>query len=377
MLTFLFSARSGLDLNSIGLQVWQNHQDLKEIQDAFGQDAAVRRLDVFCSKLNATMRHINEFKKITKHLYVLTDNEGKPCPSNLMLSGIIYDMGSSIRRHGYDLMHASKSYTLKINEIALRHKKSEEDDVQVLFCKRPGNISAVVGANSADIAGQTTRESKTSTGSKYPSPNTGAKLEKDEASSVIVLENTDQQISVNVPVVDQAELVIDEDQLVVNNKEPVLSESDIDAAMTPAMWKDKRCALCQKQFSRKAGLQEHLNRHCGTKFVCSQCEKVFYSSQRHSEHQRVHSSNLKCDICEKEFDTTGALSMHKKFHGKKMYLCKYVRCGKAFVLKADRDTHVKDHKKGNYKCRYCDKVTETLSNLHSHENMHRRLKKEK
>ena len=65
-----------------------------------------------------------------------------------------------------------------------------------------------------------------------------------------------------------------------------------------------------------------------------------------------------CDICQKAFTTRGGLVEHIKFvHVKeKNFVCEY--CTKAFARKKELEYHVSavHEKSGEFKCGFCDKI---------------------
>lgn len=309
---------------------------MRQIQAENRLDSRTRRLDVLCKNLNATMTSVDEIEKVTRHMYIIRKADGSICPSNLMVGNILYDMGNRVKEHGKFLMHTARVFNIKCAEVSLRLKKEDDDDIEILRVVHPKRVDVVRAGTEVTVASNT-----------------------EECASTSPVQGT-----LPVPVKKEASLD-------VNEREPVDMSLQTDEAT-----RNKMCAICNKHFSRKHLLQEHLNRHSGTTFQCSKCDRSFFSPERHADHFRLHKGELTCNECGKVFTTSGKLSMHKRFHESKRYLCRKPQCSRSFVLKGDRDEHEGDHDlKGTYDCDYCDKSFVTKSGVKSHVSMHRRLEK--
>ncbi|KAI5638063.1 zinc-finger double domain-containing protein [Phthorimaea operculella] len=94
------------------------------------------------------------------------------------------------------------------------------------------------------------------------------------------------------------------------------------------------CDLCNKGFSHKYVLKEHLMRHSNEKtLICDFCGDVFpqkYLLIRHIlHHMTVPKVMYECEICDKKFIRSWSLKKHLISHtGKKPFACKY--CGRNF-----------------------------------------------
>ena len=96
------------------------------------------------------------------------------------------------------------------------------------------------------------------------------------------------------------------------------------------------CFICQKHFSKKGLLIEHICTHTGEKsFKCSQCNYIVATKSNLSMHERrVHlrEKRFTCE-CGKKFFDCNTWKLHQKIHlGVKDYACHL--CNKKFVLQS-------------------------------------------
>lgn len=97
--------------------------------------------------------------------------------------------------------------------------------------------------------------------------------------------------------------------------------------------------VCNKSFTRKDNLREHLRTHAGVpqrqQKSCDQCDKKFSTPQQLLIHSRVHTGErpVKCDLCPKTFLSALAVKKHRRVHtGEKPFQCKHVSIKKIKFL---------------------------------------------
>ena len=126
------------------------------------------------------------------------------------------------------------------------------------------------------------------------------------------------------------------------------------------------CPYCQKSFSRKDHLKNHLRIHDPNKelYKCGQCGKEYASPFAYKTHLAIHSAedgNLTCGVCKEEFQDKETLLAHLKVHagarsikdsGEKTQQCP--SCDKMFFTKKDVKRHMVVHTKDrDFLCQFC------------------------
>ncbi|KAG7282647.1 hypothetical protein CRUP_017573, partial [Coryphaenoides rupestris] len=113
-------------------------------------------------------------------------------------------------------------------------------------------------------------------------------------------------------------------------------------------YRDKlyKCDECDKLFSRKESLKQHISyKHSKNmpdpeyKFICNMCDKSFRLENALKFHNCDKS--FQCDICSRFFSTNSNLSKHKKKHGEKLFSCQV--CSKMFYRKDVMQEHHRRH----------------------------------
>ena len=99
---------------------------------------------------------------------------------------------------------------------------------------------------------------------------------------------------------------------------------------------------CDKAFTQKSGLPYYMKRHNVDKpYQCTWCNKAFRSKSGIQYHMERHNVN-KSHQCDKAFTWKGNLTIHSRIHGeKKSYQCS--QCDKAFICKRKLVKHRTTH----------------------------------
>ncbi|XP_053684900.1 zinc finger protein 436-like [Sabethes cyaneus] len=139
----------------------------------------------------------------------------------------------------------------------------------------------------------------------------------------------------------------------------------------PKVW---ACEVCQKKYTSKNLLDEHMNMHSGKRpFKCPHCPKDFASKYTLAAHMKIHQDRervFNCKECGKGFYNQSNLLQHEKIHtGVRDYAC--TECEKTFMSQHNLDIHRIVHL--NYKpfiCRTCGKGFARKAEIKDHERTH-------
>ncbi|XP_064416039.1 zinc finger and BTB domain-containing protein 41 [Latimeria chalumnae] len=106
-----------------------------------------------------------------------------------------------------------------------------------------------------------------------------------------------------------------------------------------------KCDVCNKSFTRRPHLEEHMILHTQDKpFKCTYCEEHFRSRFARLKHQeKFHLGPFPCDICGRQFNDTGNLKRHREctHGGKRKWTC--FICGKSVRERTTLKEHLRIH----------------------------------
>ena len=76
------------------------------------------------------------------------------------------------------------------------------------------------------------------------------------------------------------------------------------------------CELCKKGYNGMTAYNVHMDRHRGVKYQCDFCAKTFTSLQMRDYHTSVHTGNYRfhCDFCNKGFNVKSFCEKHIASH---------------------------------------------------------------
>lgn len=142
----------------------------------------------------------------------------------------------------------------------------------------------------------------------------------------------------------------------------------------------KVCFYCDKHFSTRDALSEHMSCHEGPNpFRCLQCGNQFKSRTHLDIHMAKHSVERPfiCDMCSMAFKWKHALKNHQIIHSnQKQYLCD--NCGYATAHRSQLKAHYLLHTGDLYKCKFPECTFESTKKqnikyhelTHTHEKVH-------
>ena len=145
-------------------------------------------------------------------------------------------------------------------------------------------------------------------------------------------------------------------------------------SITEEDYKLKKCTLCQKQYTTKIGLIQHVSAvHKGLRFSCDECDYKTTVEQYVQRHKLSQHRKLKhqCPQCFGLF-SKGGLSIHiKAVHKKETFQCE--QCGFSTRCNSTLKNHRDYYHEGiiNFKCEKCDYSSYRKYNVDIHrKNMH-------
>ncbi|KAJ4448809.1 hypothetical protein ANN_00200, partial [Periplaneta americana] len=149
------------------------------------------------------------------------------------------------------------------------------------------------------------------------------------------------------------------------------------------------CDICEKSFVRRVNLQRHKSTHKenSKNYACHICGETFAEFISLQQHSESRSCRIKCNICGKIFGHQRGISKHYAIH--RRHKCN--SCNKSYVYLKQLQQHALSHEDNN---KYTDEeeeeslsieesrneegtqdtmpdviVTDTLTQLHSHDNI--------
>ncbi|XP_053325785.1 zinc finger and BTB domain-containing protein 41 [Spea bombifrons] len=106
-----------------------------------------------------------------------------------------------------------------------------------------------------------------------------------------------------------------------------------------------KCDICNKSFTRRPHLEEHMILHTQDKpFKCTYCDEKFKSRFKRLKHQeKFHLGPFPCDICGRQFNDSGNLKRHIDYThgGKRKWTC--FICGKSVRERTTLKEHLRIH----------------------------------
>nr|XP_061786765.1 zinc finger protein 771-like [Nerophis lumbriciformis] len=133
------------------------------------------------------------------------------------------------------------------------------------------------------------------------------------------------------------------------------------------------CSICHKLFSVKSNMRSHMKRHTGQRlFSCSDCGKTFFQKVHMLSHMRTHTGEkpFSCLVCGRTFSEKNSVRLHVRTHtGEKPFTCSV--CDKRFSRKTLLVSHTRTHTgEKPYHCSICGDGFSRKSSLNKHVQTH-------
>ncbi|XP_035985898.1 zinc finger protein 236 isoform X3 [Fundulus heteroclitus] len=144
---------------------------------------------------------------------------------------------------------------------------------------------------------------------------------------------------------------------------------------------EKKCNICSQTFTKEGKLQKHLREHelNDKPHRCDQCPQTFNVEFNLTLHRSTHNtSDFTCPVCNKRFSRIAGLKSHVMLHKKEENLiCS--ECGDEFVLQSQLSLHMEEHRKELsgvkvYTCKTCGKEVKTFVELREHTKSHVKMR---
>uniref|UniRef100_A0A3B5MFU7 Zinc finger protein 236 n=1 Tax=Xiphophorus couchianus TaxID=32473 RepID=A0A3B5MFU7_9TELE len=135
--------------------------------------------------------------------------------------------------------------------------------------------------------------------------------------------------------------------------------------------------ICSQTFTKESKLQKHLREHelNDKPHRCDQCPQTFNVEFNLTLHKSTHNtSDFTCPVCNKKFSRVAGLKSHVMLHKKEENLI-CAECGDEFVLQSQLSLHMEEHRKELsgikvYTCKTCSKEFKTFVQLREHTKSH-------
>ncbi|XP_056093106.1 zinc finger protein 407 [Rhinichthys klamathensis goyatoka] len=131
------------------------------------------------------------------------------------------------------------------------------------------------------------------------------------------------------------------------------------------------CDLCERNFSEKWALNNHMKLHTGDKpFKCGwpSCHYAFLTLSAMKDHHRTHTGekSFLCDLCGFAGGTRHALTKHRRQHtGERPFKCQL--CSFASTTQSHLTRHKRVHTgEKPYRCPWCDYRSNCAENIRKH-----------
>uniref|UniRef100_A0A3B4AX77 C2H2-type domain-containing protein n=1 Tax=Periophthalmus magnuspinnatus TaxID=409849 RepID=A0A3B4AX77_9GOBI len=128
------------------------------------------------------------------------------------------------------------------------------------------------------------------------------------------------------------------------------------------------CELCERSFSEKWALNNHMKLHNGEKpYKCAwpSCHYAFLTLSAMKDHYRTHTEkSYLCDLCGFAGGTRHALTKHRRQHTERPFKCKF--CSFASTTQSHLSRHIRVHTgEKPYRCPWCD-YSNCAENIRKH-----------
>ena len=135
-----------------------------------------------------------------------------------------------------------------------------------------------------------------------------------------------------------------------------------------------KCQICDKRYSRKKSLNQHMNIHDESKaFKCDVCMKLFTCKSNLIRHNRAHTGEkpFACQVCDRNFARKDQLVRHQAAHSEvRSFKCSVCPEGRYFKTKHEVNQHMVFHYEPKFSCKYCLYKCHRKTDLNKHEKIH-------